>query len=171
MEASVSLRLAGVIAESVVDGPGMRLVVFAQGCPHGCTGCHNPETQPFEGGERWEIGPLLEMVVANPLLAGVTLTGGEPFAQAEGLGVLAQKVKALGLNVVTYTGYTYEKLLSEPDHAGWQLLLQHTDLLIDGPFVEAQKDLNLSFRGSSNQRLIDVPQSLATGTVVQVAIE
>lgn len=171
MVASGSLRLAGVTAESVVDGPGLRLVVFAQGCPRSCKGCHNPETQSFEGGEKWEIDQILEMVAVNPLLSGVTLTGGEPFAQAEGLGALAQRVKGLNLNVVTFTGYTFEELLAATDNIGWQLLLQHTDLLIEGPFIEAQKDLNLAFRGSSNQRLIDVPKSLAAGTVVQVAIE
>lgn len=129
------INVAGIIKESVVDGPGIRYVVFAQGCPHRCEGCHNPETHPFSGGKKKDINEIIEEIRENPLLSGVTFSGGEPFCQAEAFAKLAVEVKKLGLNVVTYTGYTFEEVifLSEKNKA-WKDLLYETDILIDGPF-------------------------------------
>lgn len=155
------LRIAGIIKESIVDGPGIRLVVFTQGCRHRCPGCHNPHTHSFEGGTLVEIKSILEQIRRNPLLDGVTFSGGDPFEQAEAVAELAMEIQRLGLNVITYTGYTYEHLLAAaPAHPGWKALLQQTDILIDGRFNQESKNLLLKFRGSENQRVIDVRKSL-----------
>lgn len=139
------INVAGIIKESVVDGPGIRYVVFAQGCPHRCEGCHNPETHPFSGGKKKDINEIIEEIRENPLLSGVTFSGGEPFCQAEAFAKLAVEVKKLGLNVVTYTGYTFEEVifLSEKNKA-WKDLLYETDILIDGPF-DIKKRLKFEF--------------------------
>lgn len=163
------LRISGVIRESVVDGPGIRFVVFTQGCPHHCPGCHNPETHSFEGGKLVDIERIAGEILKNPLLKGVTLSGGEPFCQPGPLAELAHAVHAKGLDVMVYSGYTFEELLkrgeAEPDVLA---LLNETDVLVDGRFVEAEKSLMLKFRGSKNQRIMDVPQSLAKGEAVWV---
>lgn len=163
------LRISGVIRESVVDGPGIRFVVFTQGCPHHCPGCHNPETHPFEGGKLVDIERIAGEILKNPLLKGVTLSGGEPFCQPGPLAELAYAVHAKGLDVMVYSGYTFEELLkraeTEPDILA---LLNETDVLVDGRFVEAEKSLMLKFRGSKNQRILDVPQSLVKGEAVWV---
>ena len=151
---AAQLTLAGIEEESIVDGPGLRFVLFTQGCPHHCKGCQNPQTHPFEGGQIYSLEELLKRYDENPLLAGMTFSGGEPFAQAEPLSELAACIHARGGTVVTYTGYTYEALRSGHCQA-WEKLLQATDLLIDGPYVEELRDLDLLFRGSSNQRLLD----------------
>lgn len=165
----MKLRVCGFTKESVVDGPGIRAVVFAQGCPHLCPGCHNPETWDCEGGYDLEIEDLLYQISANPLLKGITLTGGEPFAQAEAFSELTARVKDMGLDVVTYSGYTYEELIEQGQiNKSLKKLLENTDILIDGPYVEALKDLSLAFRGSRNQRIIDVKESLQSGRVVQL---
>ena len=148
------MQLSGIVEESIVDGPGLRYVLFTQGCPHHCKGCHNPQTHSFEGGFPFTAEAALAQIRENPLLAGVTFSGGEPFAQAEALCAVAEGVRALGKNVVAYTGYTYEQLLARTDI--WtRRLLEMIDLLIDGPYVEELRDLELQFRGSSNQRLLD----------------
>lgn len=148
------MQLSGIVEESIVDGPGLRYVLFTQGCPHHCKGCHNPQTHSFEGGFPFTAEAALAQIRENPLLAGVTFSGGEPFAQAEALCAVAEGVRALGKNVVAYTGYTYEQLLARTDI--WtRRLLEMVDLLIDGPYVEELRDLELQFRGSSNQRLLD----------------
>ena len=163
------LQLAGVIRESIVDGPGIRFVVFAQGCPHHCPGCHNPDTHDSAGGYTGDTSSLLTEFRKNPLLAGITLSGGEPFMQAEPLAELAREIRAMGKNVVTYTGYTIEYLLAHlPEHPGWEDLLCGTDVLIDGPFIEAEKSLMLRFRGSRNQRAIDPAASLKEGQAVEI---
>lgn len=162
-----TIRIAGIIEESIVDGPGIRFVVFAQGCKHHCPGCHNPETHSFEGGSLVPISKILERVQSNPLLDGITLSGGEPFEQAEGFAQLTQAAKQKGLHVMTYTGYTFEKLLAQSKgNLAWASLLEHTDLLVDGPFELAQRNLLLRFRGSENQRIINVQESLQQGKVV-----
>ncbi len=161
------LRLAGVIRESIVDGPGIRLVVFSQGCPHHCKGCHNPETHDPAGGYESSVDAIISAIEKNPLLAGVTFSGGDPFLQAESFSRLAEKVHGLGLNVITYTGYTIEQLLKGiPEHPEWKLLLEQTDTLIDGPFLIAEKSLLLRFIGSKNQRIIDPKKSLEAGYAV-----
>lgn len=162
------LRLSGVVRESIVDGPGIRFVLFTQGCPHACAGCHNPDTHDPEGGYDSTIEKLLAKIKKNPLLAGVTLSGGEPFLQAEALASFAKSVHAIGLTVITYTGYTMEELLAGiDDHDGWRALLKETDTLIDGRFMQGQKDFTLRFRGSRNQRVLDPQASLREGYAVE----
>lgn len=161
------LRIAGIENDSIVDGPGIRLTIFVQGCPHACEGCHNPQTWDFRGGMDMSIDMLMSRVKENPLLDGVTFSGGEPFCQAKKLAVLGAQIRDMGLNIVTYTGYTYEELLDMSDeHNRFGDLLNVTDILIDGRFILAQKDLTLKFRGSSNQRIIDVRKSREEGKVV-----
>lgn len=166
-EKTDSLRLAGIVRESIVDGPGIRFTVFCQGCPHGCPQCHNPETHDFSGGTECSIERLMEEVDKDPLLAGVTFSGGEPFCQAEGFERMGRLVKERGLSLTVFSGYTYERLLemSESDEH-IKGLLELTDLLIDGPFVNELKDLTLQFRGSSNQRLIDMNRTREAGEIV-----
>lgn len=162
----MELRIAGTANDSIVDGPGIRFTIFTQGCPHRCEGCHNPQTHDFSGGTVADTEELLKKIMANPLLDGVTFSGGEPFCQAEALAELGSKIKALGLNIVTYTGYTFEELYADRQKNGFGELLSVTDYLIDGPFILAQKNWEIKFRGSSNQRIIDVAASLRTGTAV-----
>ena len=162
-----ALRLAGVIRESIVDGPGIRFTVFVQGCPHHCPGCHNPDTHNPEGGYDSSTERILEEFCKNPMLAGITLSGGEPFGQAVPLAQLACDIHSLGKNVVTYTGYTIEYLMAHmQEHSGWRELLEQTDVLIDGPFLLEQKSLQLHFRGSANQRALDPAASLSAGHAV-----
>ena len=150
------LRVAGCVSDSIVDGPGMRYVVFVQGCPHHCPGCHNPETHDPAGGYLADVDEILRQVAADPLMSGVTFSGGEPFCQAEALCALGERVRALGKNIVVYSGYTLEQLLQMgKDDPAILRLLELADLLVDGPYVEEQRDLSLQFRGSSNQRLLD----------------
>lgn len=157
---STMLRIAGMVKESIVDGPGIRFVVFVQGCKHNCPGCHNPQTHSFTGGTMVSIDSIMEQIRKNPLLDGVTLSGGEPFEQAESLAELAGCVKELGLNVITYTGYTYEEITSGFGKMnGWESLMNETDILVDGRFEIDKKNILLKFRGSENQRLIDVKKS------------
>ena len=150
------IRLAGVIRESIVDGPGIRFVVFVQGCPHHCEGCHNPESHDFSGGYDCDPEKILAEIKKNPLLDGVTFSGGEPLCQAAALLPLAKEIKKLGLNLFIYTGSIFEDLLKE-QNPDIMALLQQGDFLVDGPFVLAQRDLTLLFRGSQNQRILDLP--------------
>lgn len=161
------LRLAGVIKESIVDGPGIRLTVFTQGCPHNCKGCQNPQTHDSSGGYDSSTDNIIAAITQNPMLQGVTLSGGEPFQQAAPLAVLAKKVHAMGLNVMTYSGYTFEQLLAGANNKNaWLDLLRETDILVDGKFILEEKSLMLHFRGSKNQRVLNVPQSLKEGRAV-----
>ena len=160
-----NLRIAGVIDESIVDGPGIRFVIFTQGCPHHWPGGHNPQTHDLAGGQEVKISRLLADVQADPLIGGVTLSGGEPFCQPKPLAELARVLRLGGKHIMTYTGYTWEQLL-EMDDPDVLALLRQCDVLVDGPFVQEQRDLSLRFRGSRNQRLIDVPTSLEQGRVV-----
>lgn len=164
----MKLRIAGTVNDSIVDGPGIRFTIFTQGCPHHCEGCHNPQTHDFNGGEIVEADEIIEKIKKNPLLDGVTFSGGEPFCQAETLADIGRKIKAIGLNIITYTGYTFEELYENREKNYWNDLLSVTDFLIDGKFILSQKDWNLKFRGSSNQRYIDCQKSLKEGRVVEV---
>lgn len=161
------LRIAGIETESIVDGPGIRLTVFTQGCPHHCPHCHNSKTHDPAGGHFVNLSEILELLEQNTLLDGVTFSGGEPFAQAAELVPLAREIKELGYHLTIYSGYTYERLRNHPDaHPAWLELLTFADLLVDGPFVYAQRTLDAAFKGSANQRLIDVQASLSVGRVV-----
>ena len=161
------LNLSGIIGDSIVDGPGIRTTIFSQGCPHHCPGCHNPETWAFGLGTDMEEETILEIVRSNPLCRGVTFSGGEPFAQPEGFAKLARLLKAAGKEVASYSGYTFEALISGTD--AQRELLETIDVLIDGPFLLEEKTLELPFRGSRNQRILDVPRSLAAGRAVEIA--
>ena len=158
------IKISGVVNDSIVDGAGFRLTVFTQGCPHHCPGCHNPQTHDPEGGFWSDTEDILRVAKENPLLDGITLSGGDPFEQPLPCIELAKGAHALGLNVWTYTGYTWEALLAEGGDR--QKLLEATDILVDGPFLEKERSLELRFKGSRNQRTIDVKKSLESGEIV-----
>lgn len=160
----MKIRLAGVEPVSITDGPGFRYTVFVQGCPHRCPGCHNPQTHDFAGGYDADTDALLEEMREDPLLAGVTFSGGEPFCQPEPLAQLAQNVHAMGKTVVCYSGWTYEQLLTM-ENTAVNDLLSACDVLVDGPFIEAKRNLDLRFRGSENQRCIDLAATRQRGEV------
>lgn len=147
------IRISGIVEESIVDGPGFRYVVFTQGCPHHCKGCHNPQTHPFEGGQWMDVDDIFQAFCENPLLSGITFSGGEPFCQPKPLYELAVKVKKYGKTVMTYSGYTLEEL-EKMDDIWVKKLLLTTDILVDGPYIEEQRDLTLQYRGSANQRVL-----------------
>ena len=158
------MRIAGIIQGSIVDGPGLRFTVFVQGCPHRCPGCHNPETHDASAGEEISVDELARRMASDPAASGLTLSGGEPFLQAAQCAALARLAHEQGWNVWTYTGYTYETLLEEGDPERLELLAQ-TDVLIDGPFLEAQRSYRARFRGSENQRLIDLNKTREGGAL------
>jgi len=160
------LRLFGEVKESITDGPGLRYAIFAQGCPHYCVGCHNPESHSFTDGYLMSGEEILEEILKNPLLDGVTFSGGEPFMQAEEFAQIAEVVRSHGLSVIVFSGYTYEELLDlSKERKGYLDLLIHVDILIDGRFEIENKSMDLRFRGSTNQRAIDVQKSLASGEI------
>lgn len=159
------MRIANTISDSIVDGPGLRFTVFTQGCPHHCPGCHNPETHCTDGGYEISLEDLAARLSTNPLIDGLTLSGGDPFVQGEECAALGHIAREKGLNVWTYTGYTYETLLAMAQ-PGQLALLDETDVLVDGPFILALKSYAAKFRGSANQRLIDVKKSREAGQVV-----
>lgn len=165
---STTVRIAGIVRESIVDGPGFRFVVFTQGCPHHCEGCHNPESHDPFGGYDCEIDKIVSEVEKNPLLSGVTFSGGEPFCQVKPLIELAKKVIHLGKNLIIYTGYQMETLLKMGEDQPEILeLIGLADIIVDGPFILQQRDLNLLFRGSLNQRVIDAKQTLKQEKIVE----
>ena len=159
------LRISGCVNDSIVDGPGLRFTLFTQGCPHHCPGCHNPQTHDFKGGYNTSIKKIFAQIKANPLLSGVTFSGGEPFMQAKALVPLAKMIKEKGLELACYTGFVFEQLASD-QVKGARELLNYIDVLIDGKFVLSQRSLDLAFKGSKNQRTINVSQSLKEGKVV-----
>ena len=159
------LDLSGIVSDSIVDGPGIRTTIFSQGCPHYCEGCHNPETWAFGCGTTVSVEAIVDIVKSNPLCRGVTFSGGEPFSQAAAFAKLAVLLKELGYEVASYSGYTFEALLEGSDDQ--KKLLESIDILIDGPFLQAQKSLEIAFRGSRNQRILDVKKSLAAGQAVE----
>jgi anaerobic ribonucleoside-triphosphate reductase activating protein len=165
------LRLAGIVRESIVDGPGVRFVVFAQGCPHRCPGCQNPQTWSFGGGFEVKTETIIAEMKRNPLLKGLTLSGGEPFCHPSGMAELAREARLHGFDVVAYTGFTFEELLEQQKKdTSIRTLLEQIDLLIDGPFIGHLKSYELIFRGSSNQRIINVKSSLLYGYAVDADI-
>lgn len=153
------IRVAGIVNDSIVDGPGLRTSVFVQGCPHHCEGCHNTHTFDPCGGYDYDADTIARQIILDPLVAGVTLSGGEPMCQAKALAYLAGRISRAGKNVVLYTGYTYEYLIEEQDPDRIELLRQ-CDILIDGPYIKAERDLTLLYRGSRNQRILDCKKSL-----------
>ncbi|MBE5799382.1 MAG: anaerobic ribonucleoside-triphosphate reductase activating protein [Clostridiales bacterium] len=160
----MNIRLAGIVPESIVDGPGYRLAVFVQGCPHACPGCHNPKTHDFAGGYLADTAEIIARLGKNPLVRGVTLSGGEPMMQAKALREVASAAKEKGLSVWCYTGYTLEYLQQEgnPDRMA---LLEAVDVLVDGPYLAHERSLDLLYCGSKNQRLIDMNATRAAGEI------
>ncbi len=162
-----TIRLYGLVTDSIVDGPGFRTAIFVQGCPYHCEGCHNPDSQPFEGGTVWTLDDVEKKFSSNPLLSGITLSGGEPAEQAGPCAELAHRAHQKGLNVWTYSGSTLEKLTERAEtDAALKQLLEETDVLVDGPFILAQRSLELDFCGSKNQRLIDMNETRRQGKIV-----
>lgn len=163
------MHIAGMVQDSIVDGPGLRFTLFVQGCSHNCAGCHNPNTHDPKQGMEMAADEVIQQLLRNPLTDGLTLSGGEPFEQPEDCVLVARAARAAGLNVWTYSGYTYETLRkkAEQDTAVRELLLE-TNVLVDGPFVLSQRSMSLKWRGSKNQRLIDVKASLASGSAVMI---
>ena len=167
MKLKRKLRLAGIDPESIVDGPGIRAVIFCQGCVRKCHGCQNQSTWPVDAG--YEIGndEIFRGITVNPLCKGVTFSGGEPFLQAEALTELAVELKRHGYEVACYTGYLFEELAGGTDEQ--KMLLEQIDVLIDGPFIESERSMDLLFKGSRNQRIIDVRKSIREGRAVLMA--
>lgn len=160
----MDIRLAGIEPESIVDGPGYRLAVFVQGCPHGCPGCHNPGTHDPAGGYLSDTAEIIGKLGKDPLVRGVTLTGGEPMMQPAALCEIAEAAHKKGLNVWCYTGYTLEALKRENDPERMRLLAQ-VDVLVDGPYIARERSLDLLYCGSKNQRLIDMNRTRGAGKV------
>ncbi len=154
------LRIAGVVEESIVDGPGLRFVLFTQGCPIHCPGCQNPQTWDFRGGSEVSCRKVLDKILQDPLVHGVTFSGGEPFEQAQALLPLALALRERGYHLMAFSGHTLESLLRRPE---CRPLLEVLDMLVDGPFVEAEKSLELRFRGSRNQRVLDMAATRDAG--------
>ena len=166
-ERPTSIQLMKIVADTTVDGPGWRTSVYCAGCGHACPGCHNPETWPFDAGHTVTIDEIMEEL---RLAEGdITFSGGDPMYQAAAFTELARRIREeLGKKVWCYTGFTYEHVVADPKMSQ---MLPYLEVLVDGPFVEAKKDLNLLFRGSSNQRLVDVQRSLKAGRVVEYAYD
>ena len=163
----MDIRIYGLVNDSIVDGPGFRLAVFTQGCPHNCEGCHNPESHSFDGGKIMTTDEIIKKMQDNILLDGITLTGGDPFCQPEACTVLAKAAHESGLNVWAYSGWTYEELAANNDTLA---LLKNVDVLVDGPFILSQRTLEKRFMGSKNQRAIDVRASLEKGSAVELTL-
>lgn len=155
------IRISGITPESIVDGEGIRYVIFAQGCPHHCPSCHNPSTHSFDGGKNVLINDILTDIAKNKnYIDGITLSGGEPFCQIDQCSIIAREARKMGLTVWCYTGYIFEELYGRADAIN---LLNYVDILVDGPFILEERSLDLYFRGSRNQRIIDVQESLEKG--------
>ena len=159
------MRIYGLVQDSIVDGPGFRFVCFVQGCTHHCPGCHNPDSHDPAGGTEMPVEEIGAQLLRNPLTDGLTLSGGEPFQQAEDCLALARLAHSHGLNVWSYTGYTYESLLSQGTPAQ-RALLDEIDVLLETPYRLEQRTLALPWRGSANQRVIDLAATRASGAVV-----
>ena len=157
-----SIKIAGVVNDSIVDGEGFRFTIFTQGCYHNCPECQNPQTHDVNGGRDVDTDELFEQICENPLLSGVTFSGGEPFLQRS-----ARLFHERGLDITTFTGYTLEQLW-QMNNEDVNALLAQTDVLIDGPFIADKKDISLRFRGSSNQRVIDMNETRKVGQIVLV---
>lgn len=163
----MKLRLFGIANDSIVDGPGLRYSIFVQGCYHNCPGCHNKGSHDINGGYLKDISEILVEIDENPLLDGVTLSGGEPMLQTLPLIELCKEIKKRNLNIVLYSGFTYEQIVEDTEKLE---LLKLCDVLIDGKFEIDKCDLSLLYRGSSNQRLINIKESLKSKQIVEYRI-
>ena len=170
MKQNKYIRLAADLqTDSIVDGPGLRAVIWTQGCGHHCKGCQNPQTWDFEGGGEIPIKLVLDEIDKLEYHKGLTFSGGDPMYQPEACNIIAEHAKKKGLDIWFYTGFTYEQILkmAEKDDI-YMKLLNNIDVLVDGKFIESKKDLSLLFRGSSNQRLIDVKKTLSKGEITLI---
>lgn len=162
-----NIRLSGLIHESLVNGPGIRRVFFSQGCKHNCNGCFNTETHSFSGGELFDMEDLISDIKNNPMIKGVTFSGGDPFEQSDKFSYMAKELKQLNINIWCYTGYKFEDLISnKKDNCYFGELLKNIDVLIDGKFDKNKVSEDLKYRGSYNQRIIDVKKSLEKKQVI-----
>jgi len=153
----------------MVDGPGFRTSIYCAGCCHQCQGCHNPQSWDFSGGHPMTTEEMMHIIEADPYTQGVTFTGGDPMYQPEGFADLARAIRQrTDKDIWCYTGFTFETLVNNPRQ---RALLELIDVLVDGPFIKAERDETLHFRGSRNQRLIDVKRSLAEGAVVSLDLK
>ena len=163
----MKIRLAASLQpDSIVDGEGIRTVIWTQGCSHHCKGCHNPQTWSFEDGYLVDVDSVIKEIDSLTGQDGITLSGGDPFYQVEACTLIAKHCKEKKLNVWCYTGFLYEDLIKDTKMLE---LLKYIDILVDGPFVLSQRSLDLYFKGSSNQRIIDVPNSLKENKIVLVS--
>lgn len=163
------IRLSGIAYESLVNGPGMRRVYFSQGCRHNCFGCFNPDTHDFNGGEELNMDELIEDALSNPMIKGITFSGGDPLERAEEFSYMAKSFKKAGLNIWCYTGYSFEEILEKMKLNNFlKELVENIDVLVDGKFEVDKKDENLRFRGSCNQRIIDVQKTLIMGEIIKI---
>lgn len=159
----MTINVLKILHDTTVDGPGFRTSIYCAGCRHQCPGCHNPQSWAFGSGREMSIDELMEEIVSDPF-AHVTFTGGDPFYQAQAFTTLARRIKCETEKTIwCYTGFLFEHLLVNPEY---KALLQQIDVLVDGPFIESLRDEDALFCGSTNQRLINVPQSLEQGCVV-----
>ena len=157
------LRVLHVVEGTSVDGPGLRTSIYLAGCSHHCPGCHNPESWEMNGGEERTLDELMDIIAYNE--APVTFSGGDPLAQAQPLALLINRIKQeLGYNVWCYTGYTWQQVMQQPQ---LMAVVRQLDVLVDSPFLLAERDTKLRFRGSRNQRLIDVQATLSQGHIVE----
>lgn len=159
----MTIRILNVLHDTTVDGPGFRTSIYCAGCKHQCPGCHNPQSWDFAAGGEVEVDELLRDIMADPF-ANVTFSGGDPFYQAEAFAELAKKIKKeTQKDIWCYTGFLFEEL---KHHETYRELLRYVDVLVDGPFIQAQRNEDLLFRGSENQRIIDVQASFFQGETV-----
>lgn len=166
MSEETKINLYGTVVDSIVDGPGLRLAIFFQGCPHHCPGCHNPESQLFIDNEFMSVNEVLDKI--TPLTRGITVSGGEPFAQPESLLSLVRAARDRGVrDIWVWTGYLYENLASSKTVALGAEILSEIDVLVDGPYIEDLHTNDLQWVGSSNQRIIDVKQSIAQNKIIE----
>ncbi|WP_010293880.1 anaerobic ribonucleoside-triphosphate reductase activating protein [Clostridium senegalense] len=166
------VNLAGIIHESLNNGPGIRRVLFAQGCKHNCKECFNPHTHGFGCGTDYKLDTIVEDINRNPLISGVTFSGGDPLEQANAFAKIAKEIKKTNKNVWCYTGYTFEYIVKNFEkNPDWNELLNNIDVLVDGKFDQSKKDDDLKYRGSSNQRIINVKESLNKNKVVELKLD
>ena len=163
-------KLAHIIqSDSIVDGEGIRTVIWLQGCSHDCEGCHNPETHDFNGGQITDTNNIIAAIKKIKYQDGITFSGGEPFLQPRVIFEIAKFCKSIGLNVWCYSGFTFEELLEMAKTKNSILNALNTiDVLVDGKYIADKRSLNLKFRGSKNQRIINVPKSLEISQTVLI---
>ena len=162
----MKIRVLDIAYETMADGPGLRTSIYCAGCAHHCPGCHNPQSWDFNGGNEMSVEALLDIIKEDEF-ANVTFSGGDPLYQVEAFTELARRIKEeTNKTIWCYTGYTWESLMAKNDPVVMSLL-ENLDVLVDGPFIQSLRDTSLLFRGSSNQRLIDVKKSLSSGHVVE----